>query len=53
MNNTDLFIMAPVSRWDILASEHVVLKDDVLEAGKMGKHKNLNAFDKDQTEMAR
>ena len=28
------------------ASEHVVLKDDVLEVGKMGKCKDLSEFDK-------
>ncbi|ROL52875.1 Spectrin beta chain, non-erythrocytic 1 [Anabarilius grahami] len=31
----------------------VVLKLDVLEAGKMGKHKNLSEFDKGQIVMAR
>lgn len=41
--------MAPVNGWDILAaSEHFVLKVDVLEAGKMGKCKDLSDFDKGQ-----
>ena len=35
------------------ASEHVVLKVGVLEAGKMVKRKDLSEFDKGQTVMAR
>ena len=35
------------------ASEHFVLKVDVLEAGKMGKRKDLSEFDKGQIVMAR
>lgn len=39
------FIMAPFSEWDISA---IVVKVDVLEAGKMGKRKDLSEFDKSQ-----
>ncbi|KAK3507069.1 hypothetical protein QTP70_003879 [Hemibagrus guttatus] len=35
------------------ASEHFVLKADVLETGKMGKSKDLSEFDKGQIVMAR
>ncbi|KAK3507722.1 hypothetical protein QTP70_034827, partial [Hemibagrus guttatus] len=35
------------------ASEHFVLKVDVLKAGKMDKRKDLSEFDKDQIVMAR
>ncbi|KAK3563491.1 hypothetical protein QTP86_030328 [Hemibagrus guttatus] len=35
------------------ASEYFVLKVDVLEAGKMGKRKDLSEFDKGQILMAR
>ena len=35
-----------------ITSEHVVLKVDVLEAGKMGKHKDLSEFDEGQIVMA-
>lgn len=42
-----LFITAPVSGWDKLAaSEHFALKVNVLEAGNMGKCKDLSEFDK-------
>ncbi|ROL49918.1 Calsyntenin-2 [Anabarilius grahami] len=37
----------------LAASEHFVLKVDVLEAGKMGKRKVLSEFDKGQIVMAR
>ena len=30
------------------ANEQVVLKVDVLEVGKMGKHKDLSEFDEDK-----
>ena len=53
VDNTD-------SSWHLLlggiykaASEHVILKVDVLEAGKMGKCKDLSKFDKGQIVMAR
>lgn len=39
------FIMAPFSEWDISA---FVVRVDVLEAGKMGKRKDLSEFDKSQ-----
>lgn len=39
--------MVSVSGWDKLqASEHCVLKVNVLKAGKKGKCKDLNEFDK-------
>ena len=54
MNNTDyLLIMAPVSGIYQAASEHAVLKVDLLEAGKMGQRKDLSERDQGQTVMAR
>ena len=55
LNNIDhLITMAPVKGWDILGSEGTVSSCvDVLEAGKMGKRKDLSDFHKGQIVMAR
>ena len=55
MNNIDFLVtMAPVKGWDILgASEQSVLEVDVLDAGEMGRSKDLSNFDKGQIVMAR
>lgn len=47
VNNTYyLFIMVPVSWWDILRKKrYFVLQVDVLEAGKMSKHRDLREFE--------
>lgn len=45
MNNINYLITtAHVNRWDILGSIYIVI---VLEAGKMGKYKDLSNFDTD------
>lgn len=46
-----LSTVVPVKRCDILRKRSV-LEIDVLEAGKRGKHKDLNHCDKDQTVMS-
>lgn len=47
MNNIDyLFTVAPVNGWNILGSKWAV--SSFLEAGKMGKRKDLGNFDNTQ-----
>ena len=56
MNNIDYLVtMAPVKGWGIYSaeSEQSVLEVDMLDAGEMGRSKDLSDFDKDQIVMAR
>lgn len=49
VNNTDyLFIMAPVSGWDIVGNKWMFVRRFVSEEGKMGQLKHLSKFDKGQ-----